>query len=90
MTYAARRTWAFDAIYWRFLDEKFFGKNESGDCMERLKLLPQEQVDAMEGFVQRKLKEKDQGGLADWYEPGAEANLPLDVLVVGRPAQGRP
>jgi hypothetical protein len=25
-TFAARRTWAFDAIYWKLLDEKFFWK----------------------------------------------------------------
>ncbi len=70
-------------IYWRFPDEKFFGKNESGDFMERLKLLPPEQVAAMEGFVERKMEGKE-GGLVDWYEPGAESKLPLDILSVGR------
>ncbi|KAK4242782.1 hypothetical protein C8A03DRAFT_39941 [Achaetomium macrosporum] len=85
VTYAARRTWAFDAIYWRFLDEKFFGKNWSGDFLERLKLLPPEQVDAMESFVERKLKEKEEKTIVDWYEPGAEAKLPPDIL--GRQGQ---
>lgn len=82
LTYAARRTWAFDGIWWKFLDEKFFGKNKSGDYMERLKLLPPAQVDAMEDFVKRKLKEKEESTLVDWYEPGAESKLPPDVLSI--------
>lgn len=83
LTYAAQRTWAFDGIFWKYLDEKFFGKNESGDFKERLKLLPPEQVDAMEEFVKRKLKEKEECTLVDWYEPGAESKLPPDILSVG-------
>lgn len=85
VAYAARRTWAFDGIYWKFLDEKFFGKNEGGDYMERVKLLPPEQIEAMESFVERKLKEKEEGSLVDWYEPGAESRLPPDILTVCRP-----
>lgn len=80
LTFAARRTWAFDGIYWNFLDEKYFGKNESGDFKERLKLLPPEQIDAMEAFVERKLREKEEHTIVDWYEPGAESKLPPDVL----------
>ncbi|KAG9253896.1 phosphotransferase family protein [Emericellopsis atlantica] len=83
VTYAARRTWAFDAIFWRFLDEKFFEKNEDGDSMDRIKLLPQEQIDAMEHFVTRKLQEKEEGTLVDWYETDSEARLPPDILSVG-------
>ncbi|KAG7287090.1 hypothetical protein NEMBOFW57_006593 [Staphylotrichum longicolle] len=62
VVYAARRSWAFDGIYWKFLDERFFGKNETGGFMDRLALLPREQREAMEGFVARKLKEKEEGG----------------------------
>lgn len=82
VTYAARRTWAFDAIFWRFLDERFFGKNESGDFMERAKILPREQNDAMEHFVTRKLQEKEEATLVDWYDTDAEARLPRDILSV--------
>jgi hypothetical protein len=84
VTHAASRSHAFDGIYWRFLDEKVFGKNESGDFTERLKLLPPEQVAAMEGFVERKMREGKEGGLVDWYQPGAESRLPPDILTVGR------
>ncbi|KJZ76304.1 hypothetical protein HIM_04386 [Hirsutella minnesotensis 3608] len=80
VSYAARRTWAFDAIYWQFLDEKFFGKLKNGDFRERIKLLPQDQVDAMEDFVQRKVAERQEGTLTDWYTPDAQSRLPTDVL----------
>ena len=80
VTYAARRTWAFDGIHWRFLDEKFFGKNESGDFMDRLQILPREQVDSLEAFVERKLREKEEGNLVDWYKPEARSQLPANVL----------
>ncbi|KAK7433169.1 hypothetical protein QQZ08_000100 [Neonectria magnoliae] len=68
--YVARRTWAFDGIFWKYLDEKFFGKNESSDFKERLKLLSLEQVDAMKELVKRKLEEK---------EECAESKLPPNI-----------
>ncbi|KAL7919503.1 phosphotransferase family protein [Trichoderma austrokoningii] len=80
VTYAARRSWAFDGIFWKFLDPMFFGKNESGSFEERVKLLPPEQISAMEAFVKRKVQEKEEHTLVDWYEPGAEEKLPPDVL----------
>ncbi len=82
VTYAAYKTWSFDGIFWRYLDERFFGKSEGG-FEERLKLLPREQVHAMEAFVERKLKEKDENTLIDWYAPDSEAKLPPDILSVG-------
>lgn len=83
LTYAARRTWAFDAIYWRFLDEKYFGRNTDGDLAKRLALLPTAQVKAMEEFVARKLEEKESKILVDWYAPEAESGLPPNILPVG-------
>lgn len=80
LTYAARRSWAFDAIYWKFLDEKYFGENKSGHFEERLNLLSPRQVMAMEGFVARKLEEKAQSSLVDWYESGSEARLPENIF----------
>jgi hypothetical protein len=38
----------------------------------------------MEGFVGRKLREKEEGTLVDWYEPDAESKLPRDILSVGQ------
>ncbi|PVH84081.1 phosphotransferase [Cadophora sp. DSE1049] len=30
LSYAARKSWAFDALFWKFLDERFFGIRQSG------------------------------------------------------------
>jgi hypothetical protein len=80
--YAARKSWAFDGIFWRTLDERFFGDCGNG-FMERLKLLPTEQGAAMEGFVERKLCEKEECTLIDWYADGSESKLPPNVLSEG-------
>jgi hypothetical protein len=60
VSYAARRSWAFDVIYWAKVDRRFFGEGSLGD---RIGLLTVEERDRMEGFVQRKLAEKEEGGL---------------------------
>lgn len=61
--YAAIRSWAFDKLYWTKIDRRFFG---DGDLEDRLKLLTVEERDALDGFVQRKLMEKEERTLADW------------------------
>jgi hypothetical protein len=33
LTYAARKSWAFDTVFWKYLDERFFGRRE--DHVER-------------------------------------------------------
>lgn len=79
MTYAAQRTWAFDGIFWKYLDERFFGPNETGDWRSRMELLAKDQVEVMEEFVERKLREKDEGTLVDWDELDATSRLPPDI-----------
>jgi hypothetical protein len=34
--YAARNSWAFDFIYWRYLDPMYFGDNENADYRARV------------------------------------------------------
>lgn len=72
VNYAARRSWAFDLIYWEKIDKRFFGNEGMED---RLKLLTREERDNMDGFIQRKLAEKEERTLIDWtaMEP-ADAN----------------
>lgn len=55
VNYAARRSWAFDMIYWAKIDRRFFGP---GDLENRLGLLSPEERDSLDGFVQRKLAER--------------------------------
>lgn len=60
VSYAARRSWAFDVIYWAKIDRRFFGE---GSLEDRIGLLTVEERDGMEGFVRKKLAEKEEGGL---------------------------
>lgn len=64
VSYAARKSWAFDMVYWRFLDERFFGARE--DSIEqddlwktRIDLLGEDEKAAMEPFVARKMAEME-------------------------------
>jgi hypothetical protein len=59
LSYAARKSWVFDAIYWNFLDERFFGDRDPGVAKDdlwktRIDLLSAEERAAMEPFVQSK------------------------------------
>ena len=57
VNYAARKSWAFDFIWWRFLDETYHGPNEDQDYQARLGLLSDKQREVMESFVARKMDE---------------------------------
>lgn len=57
LNYAARKSWAFDMIYWVKIDQRFFG---DGDLEDRLQLLTQSEREEMDGFIRRKLKEKEE------------------------------
>lgn len=56
VNYAARRSWAFDMIYWARIDRRFFG---AGDLDDRLGLLSPDERQEMDGLVQRKLVENE-------------------------------
>ena len=71
LSYAARKSWAFDAVYWNYLDERFFGDRQAGvdgnDLWRtRLHLLSDEEQAAMEPFVERKMAESQERRLVDW------------------------
>lgn len=74
LNYAARRSWAFDTIYWKYLDETFFGEREEDIPSEelwkiRVNLLSQEERTAMEPLVQAKMAESKKRVLIKW-DPG--------------------
>ncbi|CAG7919421.1 unnamed protein product [Penicillium olsonii] len=60
VSYAARRSWAFDIVYWARIDRRFFGE---GTLEDRVALLTQEERDGMDAFIRRKLHEMEVGGL---------------------------
>lgn len=74
LSYATRRTWAFDEIYWKYLDERFFGKRPSGISRSqlwttRLHLLTGREREVMEPFVQRRMEETRARKLVDHWDP---------------------
>ena len=64
MAYAARKSWAFDVVFWKMINPnpRFF---EKPGYDEGLKLLSEEERNGMEDFVQRKLKEMEEHTLVD-------------------------
>ncbi|KAF4210543.1 hypothetical protein CNMCM8980_004023 [Aspergillus fumigatiaffinis] len=61
--YAARRSWAFDMIYWAKIDRRFFG---DGNLDDRLELLTADERQEIDDIVQKKMKEKEERKLTDW------------------------
>ncbi|KAI6360612.1 hypothetical protein MCOR25_006698 [Pyricularia grisea] len=80
LDYAARRSWAFDGIFWTYLDERFYGKldysiTEEQRWQTRLQLLTNEEQDAMEPFLKRKMDESKQRVLVQWSDADAAIRL---------------
>ncbi|KAI0537348.1 phosphotransferase family protein [Xylaria digitata] len=73
--YAARKSWAFDFIWWKFLDESYFGPNENQDCQARLALLSEPQREVMEAFVACKMEESRNPGIIEWGDKQAADRL---------------
>lgn len=75
INYAARNSWEFDWLFWKFLDPKYFGPNEEEDYHARLNLLTEEQKEAMVPFVQMKMEESQERILVEWDDSSAAAQL---------------
>lgn len=80
LNYAARKSWAFDFIWWKFLDEKYFGPNEDQDYHVRINLLTEPQREAMDSFVKRKMEESNDPRIVTWSDQEATDCL-AQVLV---------
>ncbi|KAK4208067.1 hypothetical protein QBC37DRAFT_432541 [Rhypophila decipiens] len=59
VNYAARKSWMFDLVWWRFLDEAYFGVNEEQDYKARVGFLTAEQQKHMEDLVADKIRHAD-------------------------------
>lgn len=80
LDYAARKSWAFDTIYWKYLDERFFGERERDIPKEdmwraRVHLLSEEERAAMEPLVQTKMEESKERVLVEWDPAEARRRL---------------
>ncbi|OTB09419.1 hypothetical protein M426DRAFT_6691 [Hypoxylon sp. CI-4A] len=60
VNYAARNSWAFDFIYWRYLEEKYIGPNEQSDYHARLELLTEQELEAMRSLAAMKIKQQEE------------------------------
>lgn len=79
VTYAARKSFAFDAVFWKKLDGRFFGPGTSTDddrWKERIDLLTEDERANMEKVVKEKLEETRTRVLA--WEPDE-----VDVKISG-------
>ncbi|KAL2063188.1 hypothetical protein VTL71DRAFT_6260 [Oculimacula yallundae] len=80
LNYAAKNSWAFDTVFWKYLDEKLFGPRE-GNVSEnelwktRLSLLSEKERAAMEPFVEWKMEDKKTRKLVDWDPEEAKQRL---------------
>ncbi|UZP40467.1 hypothetical protein NXS19_008283 [Fusarium pseudograminearum] len=87
LKYATRKSWAFDAIYWKFLDERFFGprdeiNQEDSYWRARMHLLGEKGRQDMETFVVKKMDEIKERILVDW-DPTAAKDLLSRTLEKG-------
>lgn len=80
LNYAARKSWAFDTIFWKYLDERFFGSRE-GDLAKqdlwktRVHLLSEKERNAMGPFVERKMEDSKERILVDWDDEQVKKRL---------------
>ena len=73
VSYAARKSWAFDMIYWSKIDRRFFGP---GSLEDRLRLLTVEEREGIDAFVERKMAEKNGTRiLTNWNESDSKRYL---------------
>ena len=80
LDYAGRKSWAFDTVFWRYLDERFFGRREDGieknDLYKiRVHLLSESARNAMRLFVERKVEEIKERKLVEWEPEAAMSRL---------------
>ena len=78
--YGARKIWAIDMAYWKFLDERFFGEREGGVLKQdlwktRVHLLTDRERAALEPFVERKMRESQDRIIVDWDSEEAKNRL---------------
>ena len=80
LSYAARKSWAFDALFWKYLYKRFFGVESNSVPKHELwktalQFLNEAELNAMEPFVERKMEESKQRILVEWDPEEAKQRL---------------
>ncbi|POS71277.1 phosphotransferase [Diaporthe helianthi] len=86
LNYAIRKGWAFDSIYWKFLDERFFGERPKDIAKEkywrsRIDLLTEKERAGLEPFVEKKMKESEERILVDNWDDDEVRRRFADVML---------
>ncbi|KAI0165358.1 phosphotransferase family protein [Hypoxylon sp. FL1284] len=68
ISYAARKSWAFDFLWWKYVDESYFGQNQDQDHKARLELFSEPQKRVMESFVARKIEDQSNKEMIKWED----------------------
>ncbi|KAH9224627.1 phosphotransferase [Leptodontidium sp. 2 PMI_412] len=80
LNYAARKSWAFDTIFWKYVDERFYGDRE-GDIAKqdlwktRVHLLSERERSVIDSFVERKMEESKERILVTWEDEQVKERL---------------
>ncbi|KAG8162073.1 hypothetical protein KVR01_007838 [Diaporthe batatas] len=85
LNYGLRKGWAFDSIYWKFLDERFFGERPKDVAKEeywrsRIDLLSEKEKAGMEPFVEKKMNESKEKILVDDWDEDEVARRFAEVI----------
>lgn len=86
LNYAARKNWAFDAIYWTYLDVRFFGERQHMEgplWKARIGMLSAKEKLAMDAFVDKKMSDAKVRKLVTWT-PGDARKRTAEVLMEDR------
>ncbi|XWW93415.1 hypothetical protein V2A60_001348 [Cordyceps javanica] len=80
LNYAARKSWAFDAMYCKYLDERFFGERKQASASEpfwktRVDLLNRQEQLAMDAFVTMKMNDVQVRKLDSWAPGEARRHM---------------
>lgn len=80
LNYAAKNSWALDTIFWKYLDERFFGSRDADIAQDelwktRIGLLSEKERAAMEAFVEWKMEDKKDRILVNWDPEEAKQRL---------------
>lgn len=77
LSYAARNSWAFDTVVWKYSDENFFGPREDNilPWQARIGLLSGKERAAIVPFVEWKMEDKKERKLVDWDPDEAKQRL---------------
>ena len=72
INYAVQRSWAFDGLFWIYIDASYFGNGKGLGFEKRLHLLSDADRDAVEDFVKMKLEQQQSRNSVDWEARGVD------------------